>query len=317
MIPVCNCADGQTIQNFGGYGSCADGIGVPVNAILMSSTKVDGSANGINTETDTLDQAFFDSKFNDSIVEDRWLLLRKLEEFDSPPVEPTVEDFDSGSSYKIHDNAKEVTFTIVTKEAYKLAAKIKASECRDLSIMYNDDLDNLVGDLRDSSFTGRKIQNGSFDVQVVDSTFSTFPKVQVKFKYDRSALESAVDYIKQSSMNGYSIQQDAEALADVRITYGTADVNSVTFTLKTDFGGVESRIGAGGLTTANLEIYNVTDAAVEPVSSITETALGVYTATYTAPVTVADVIEVRGIGQVYVQKSYDLKALVGQTVTTA
>ena len=201
-VEACSCSDSSTIQNFGGLGDCLDGVGVPVNAILLADDKVDGSINGIDTVNDTLNAAFFNGKFKDPEVSDRWLFLEGLEDFDSPPVDPTVEEFASGKMVKISDNPKEVTFFIITREAYKLAAKIKASECRSLSIIYNDDLGNLVGDLQGTTFKGRKIQNGSLDVQVIDGTFGTASRVQVKFKYDRKALESRVDYIKDSAISG-------------------------------------------------------------------------------------------------------------------
>lgn len=316
-VEACSCSDSSTIQNFGGLGDCLDGVGVPVNAILLADDKVDGSINGIDTVNDTLNAAFFNGKFKDPEVSDRWLFLEGLEDFDSPPIDPTVEDFASGKTVKISDNPKEVTFFIVTPEAYKLAAKIKASECRSLSIMYNDDLDNLVGDLQGTTFKGRKIQNGSLDVQVIDATFTTAARVQVKFKYDRKALESRVDYIKDSAISGFTVSTDATALIDVDITYGAATTTSVTFSLANDFGGIGERVPAGGLTTSELEVFNVTDTVVEGLSSLVETSLGTYVATYTTPVTSSDVIEVRGASEVYVQLDYDLKAIDGVTVTTA
>jgi len=308
MIEVCNCADGQTIQNFGGFGDCIDGVGVPINAVLMSDTKLDGSANGIEVGTDVLNAAFFNGKFKDEVVENRWLFLEGVTDFDSPVVDPNTEELDDGRIFQLSDNSKEVTFSIVTSEAHKLAAKIKASECRGLSIMYDDDLKNLVGDLRGTTFTGRKIQRGSLNVQVIDKTNTTVSRVQVKFKYDRSALETAVNYIKDSSLTDFSVRTDATALIDARIEILTSTLTELTFTIKSDAGGVESRIGLGGLDETHLEAYNRTGTTTVA-WTVTEGALGVYTGTYGAPIIAAQDMEVRGITQLYVQKDYDLKAL--------
>ena len=311
MIPVCNCADGDTIQNFGGATGCIDGIGVAEHAILLNNSKIDGTSNGIDTVNDTLDASFFNGKFKDVEPRERWLFLEGVTDFDAPAVDPITEDFTNGKVEKLADGVKEVTFFIITSEAAKLAAKLKASECRDLAIMYVDDNDSLIGELSGTDFIGRKIQNGSFDVQVIEKTYTTASKVQIKFKYDRSASETAVDYIKNSSISGFTLSSDAVALQDTRITYTSAALAALTFDLAIDFGGVESRIPAGGLTDAELEIYNVTQASVEATSSIVESPLGTYVATYSTPVASSDVMAVRGIGQVYVQKTYDLKALKG------
>ena len=314
-IEVCSCGDGSSIQNFGGIEDCNVGVGIPVNVILLADQKVGGGFNGIDIENDTLDATFFDGKFKDPIIKDRWLFLEGLEEFDSPPIDPTVEDFASGTTIKLHDNPKEVTFFILTSEAHKLAAKIKASECRSLSIMYNDNRNSLVGDLQGTSFKGRKIQNGSFDVQVIDGTFGVSPKVQVKFKYDRQALETNVDYIQQTSMGGFSISNDATALVDGDISYGTSVGASSTFSVFNDFGGALTRVPIGGQAAA-FEVFNITDDAVEPATITETTTLGTYIATYTAPVTLADVIRIRGIGNVNVQGDFDFKDLQTKSVVT-
>lgn len=316
MIEVCNCADDSTIQNFGGIEGCIDGIGVAERVIFLSQLKEDGvTPNGIDIANDTLDAAFFNSKFKDPIIRDRWLYIDKIVDFDSPPVDPLVEDFANGDKVKLADGVREVTFFIVTAEAAKLAAKINASQCRSLSVMYGDDLENLVGDLQGTNFTGRKIQQGSLDVQVIDKTHTTAAKVQVKYNYDRSAKETSVDYIKDSSISGFTISSDAVALSDVRITEVTAIVASISFNLGIDFGGVKSRIPAGGLS-ALLEIFNVTDDALETTSSFTEPSVGSYVAVYTAPVDVNDVMRVQGLADASIQLTYDLKDVRKQTHIT-
>jgi len=62
MIPVCNCADGQTIQNFGGFEKCSKGIGIPTSITFNTEETVAGAVNGLILASETPNEAFFDSR---------------------------------------------------------------------------------------------------------------------------------------------------------------------------------------------------------------------------------------------------------------
>jgi len=76
---------------------------------------------------------------------------------------------------------------------------------------------------------------------------------------------------------------------------------------------MNSRIAAGGLTATEIEIYNVTDSAIVPVT-VVESPIGTYDLTFAAQ-TALDVIYVRGAGGNNVQLSYDLKDISDVTDT--
>jgi len=318
MAIQCNCADSGSAHNFGGVSDCANGIGLSKNAILMVNDKADGTSNGLDVVNDTINTVLMDGKFKAQLETDRWLFLEGIKQVTAAPIDPNTEEVDD-ITVTTSENPKEVSFTIVTMEAFKLAAKLNSHACRPISIIWNDDLDNLVGDLNGDIFQGRKIQAGSFRAVVIEAEFGVTPKVQVTFKYDIEALESNVDYIKQANMNGYSVRRDAISLIDVRIINMVATTTGIAFDLVNDFGDAVTRIGAGGLTATELDFYNVTDDNVEPVTGgIVEGVLGSYTATWTSATAVGEVMEVRGIGGVnYVQKKYDLKGIKDKTVVTA
>ena len=90
-----------------------------------------GAVNGLILASETPNEAFFDSKYGNQTIEDRWLRLDGIKQYDAPPVDPNTQEFDDGSSYVLNKNSKEVSFVIVSPEANKMLGKVEASvECR-------------------------------------------------------------------------------------------------------------------------------------------------------------------------------------------
>ena len=93
------------------------------------------------------------------------------------------------------------------------------------------------------------------------------------------------------------------------------NVNDVVFTLSTNYGAKNNRVKAQGLTNAEIEIYNVTDMIAPSLASLTEVN-GTYTATFTSPQDLTDVVRVQGVSST-VQKGYDLKLVDDVTTVIA
>lgn len=315
MIPVCNCADGQTIQNFGGFEKCSKGIGVPKSVTFHTQFDTGGLLQGLILASETPNQAFFDSKYGNQIVEDRWLRFDGIKQYAAPPVDPNTKDFDDGSTFKLSDNGKEVSFLKVTAEAHKMKAKLDASiECRGSMVAsYGDSFDNWVGENTGTHFTGRLIQDGSFITQVQEATDTEPMQLLVKFKWDISALESAVDYIQPASMEGYSIKRNTVDLIDARIAYpvGGSLTTGISFDVFSDIGGALSRLPLAGLTETNVRAYNITG-DVDVAGTVSENPIGSYVFTYTVAIAVGQLMSIRSIAAAPIQKTYDLKALDAQ-----
>jgi len=311
-IATCSCGDGSSISNYG-LANCLKGLDVAEDVIFMEMTKVDGSSNGINLTTDVLDQTFFDSKFGAVDARERWLIAKNVEDFQSTPADANTFTFPSGRIIKLSEGIREVVMTFPIDDPYKLKAKMDAMDCRNLGVMYKDRTGSLVGECSGDNFIPRKIANGSLDVKAFDKTDTEAARVEVSFQYDRSAADRDVDFIEQSSFIDYSLDE-AEALNDVNIEFVSTTTTAATYKLYLDWGGAKSRTPAGGLE-ANLDV--TADDVVEPTSSQTETVAGTYVSTYSTPLSGGEVIEVRGIGGVYVQLTYDLKRLIGKTSLTA
>ena len=306
-IEVCSCGSGQSINNYG-TATCLNGIDVPRDVIFLSQRKVDGTLNGIDTVNDTLNEAFFDLRFKAEEVSDRWLMIKGVESFESPAVDPNTFDHPSGVTEKLSDGIVTVTITFPTPDPYKLKGKLDTMACRNMSVMYVDREGSLIGQTDGDFFIGRQIADGSLDVKVFPKTDTEASRVILSFQYERRAKDANVDFIVDGSMGGYSLSS-VTPLADVNSTIITASLTVLVVDLFLDYGGVFERIPVQGLSATELDAF--ADGVVEPTASIVEstTIPGQYTFTYSAPISGGEVVAASGLAGATVQKTFDLKRI--------
>jgi len=314
FIATCSCGDGSSIENYGLPG-CLKGVEVPEDIYFMSLDKVDGSSNGIDLVTDTLNQAFFDARFKNQEVRERWLPVKDIEDFISTPPDANKFTFPSGREIKISEGIRLATMTFPIDDPNKFKKKLDALACRNrLGVMYKDRNKSLVGQTVPGTddFIAREIIDGTLDVKAFDKTDTPeAARVELSFQYARAAKDGDVDFIEKDSMGGFDLNL-VKALVDANIKITASLLASIAFTVEDDYQGALSRTPVGGLADApSLDVFNNTDVAVEPTSSETEPTAGNYVFVYTLPVTAADLMEVRGIGGNYVQLESDLKRFIG------
>lgn len=307
-IEVCSCGSGQSINNYG-TGNCLQGIDVPRDVIFLSQRKVDGTLNGIDTVNDTINEALFDGFFLDEEVSDRWLMAKKVEDFQSPAVDPNTFEYPSGVSEKLSEGIVTVTMSFPTLDPYKLKAKLDSMACRSMSVMYVDRKGSLIGQSSGDFFIGRQIADQTLDAKVFPKTDTEGARVVLSFQYDRKAQDALVDFIVEGSMGGYSLES-VVSLSDVNCTIITSSLTVLVVDLFLDYGGVLSRIPVQGLTATELDA--LADGVVEPTASIVESAapnVGRYTFTYTTPLSGGEVVAASGLALAAVQKTFDLKRI--------
>jgi hypothetical protein len=311
-IKKCGCGDTGNGQNYG-LANCQTGIDVAEDAYFMSVTKAAGGTNGIQAG-DTLDQTFFDLRFKAEVPEDRWYPIKEIEDVQSPPVDKKTKEYPSGRIIPLANGIQQTSFTVPVADPNKFGKKIEARKClTDQGIMYKDRDGKLVGQTTTDStdFGPIKIIDGTLDYQIFPKTDDDDPHVVISFQHSRETSTADADFIEPSSFVDYSLDS-AEALNDANIVITSSGLTTIEFTVRDDWGGYTtgstgSGVPVGGLGATTLDIYDRSGAAVEPTSSITEGSVGVYTATYTTPLSGGELMEVRGILGVYVQIDHDLK----------
>jgi len=190
--------------------------------------------------------------------------------------------------------------------------------------MMYDAKGSVSGEVTDTHFVGRLMQNGSYFSQVEDGTDPASMRLIVTFNWDTTALESAVDYIEQAVMEGFKIPRDFIDIIDGRILYGDSNLADISFSIFSDIGGVNtlnalSKLPLGGLDETNLEAVDITVPAspIIVAGTISENPDGTYVYTYGAPILASKDISIRPVDWAdatpnYIELTYDLKDLVLQ-----
>lgn len=310
MALDCTCGDSNKGDNMGGHAANCPAYGVTRFFAIGQRTKASGLTNGLIIGVDIPDSDFWNGKFRDPIFSDRLLWSPEVIDASNPVVDDNIETLANGSIKFLSKGIRQVTFPIYTSEPYKLAKQLLSNGCRDLGF-YESDGANIQGEVKNGIFNLRKIQQGSFTANAVPQTDSVSSHVLFVFNIDRISKDTIVDFISSESMDGYDMAS-TEPLSDVFIKNFTAVGPTVEFDLVQAVGGVLSKIPATGLA-ALLDITE--DGVPAPTDSFDETTDGHYVAVITTPFSGGEVIEVRFLGGViYVQLSYDGKALIGVTV---
>ena len=306
MASICSCTG--SISNMGVPG-CLEGIDAALYPIFIPTLKTDGTANGIDSAGNL--STLLTAALQNEVAADRWLPLTGIKNFLSEPADATTEDFDDGTFVLLADGSISVSFIVPVEDPYKLKAKVDSMRCKSTSFMLVDRSGNLVGEASGTDLIGRKIQNNSISTKVLPKNDSQTNKLEIMFVIDKASNDRKVDFIESASIVGY----------DLTSTLGLQDVNTTSLTPLTattatwiaalDFGGMGSRIAAGGLTGSEVEPYNVNTSSAVTVTTV-ESPIGTYALTFVAQ-TASDVIYMRGVAGATIQLSYDLKDIVTPT----
>lgn len=301
MANICTC-DGD-FSNLG-LPACLGESGEFLHAVFAQELKADGSANCI-LSTDTPNAAFFDGLFKAQDIQDRWLIQNNITKV-SPITEDDITDTSNPlKTITLSKGKRGFTFSIITNQPNKLAAKYAELACQDLVFYAITDLGNIVGKLTGSDLCGRKVARLTTTVVPKSVQNSQAAELLVTVEFEITELDSDVDYIVPDSNEDLTARK---GLLDAEIEFVTTDANQAIFKLFTSFGAKNERVSVTGLTATELEVYNVTDLGAITLSGpIVESPNGTYTATYASPETVSDVIRVQGTSSETVKKSYDLK----------
>lgn len=259
-----------------------------------------GLRNCIDLATATLDAAYFTSKTEEVDASKRWYPLPTLEDVNIVRGDSNKQTFESGRSILLNKGAKTLTATGLADDGHSqiLYGKIDAEVRCKIYGVFTVDLDsNLIGLCIDSDTTKlypAKMDKGSWDPIWTDETGSATSGIAYNFNYDVSITDGNFAMIAADEMTTNVL--GLAGLLDVNATYaaGSAVVATLTGTLTNDYGTKLNPIPVEGIA-ANLEVYNVTTAGVEATTSIVETSPGVYLATYTAPTSIGEVVQLRMI----------------------
>lgn len=296
-ISACFC-DGN-IQNFGQPG-CLTELGAPKALVIAQRKKTDGSDNFLDL-TQTLDETYMDGFFLAEDSENRYIIIPDIKAYTPEQAEPVTDEASNGDIDNVRDGVSSMMFEFRGNDIYKAVAKWKGIDCLDLMAFLIDTNGNFLGKCEDNDmFGGLLIAKNSFVILPQPNNFEATNKYTVKFNLELGSGWDKVDYIGADDFTDYSLLT-VEPLRDVNIVITATTTTTVDFKLNLDWGSAKTRSTAGvkGLTTADLNLRNVTDGADVVFASLVEPATpdGTYVGTFVAQDS-TDVVYVQPISNV-------------------
>ena len=297
MALACVCSNG-----FGNTGTpnCSPLFTVAKKLILVQTFDSSGALNKLDSSS-VLSQAALDLLINETDASKRWYPLPLIENVAGERAESQFEEAGSGRKSFIKQGTRSMSFEIF-EQGPVLEKQLEGIRCGKVSVFIIDAEGSIRGmelETPDGFLYPIKIDKNSWDVNLNQATDSTGEKLVISFDYDQTEQDALLRMITSNNIDADLL--DSAGLLDILATYTLPVVGSVTVNLKTLFGSMGNEIADTGLVAADFfdvvggtasNAFNVTDTAAEPIASVVETPIGSgqYLVTYTAPVTVSDII---------------------------
>jgi len=278
--------------------------------ILVPIYKDDGTKNYFEIGVDALDQSWFDAKVNNADASQRWFPLPQMENITQERAESIFETAPSGVTAKIREGAKSFSGE-VWKQSPTFLGKLKEASCIAFGVYVVDNDENIIGYEPDAD--GKvypiSVDHNSFDPRLVDATDSVVQKILVSFNFADSMRD---EYLVMLTEDDYTFDAiNAKGLLDVTVAYSSITTAGFTATLSTKYGSTASKVKVKGLVLGDFALAELspTPGAVA-ITSVTESADGVYDFVLTTPATSADVLELTPS-----KNGFDFTAVVASTIT--
>jgi uncharacterized protein YbaR (Trm112 family) len=303
MSGICKCD-----LSFGNTGkpNC-----VPLQSAALAEIYVplygsSGAENYFDNVATPLTPAVLTAKLNAADKRNRWYPVKEITGITGERATPVLETLDNGKVNKIKDGVKNRVYQI-NEGTPVLLGKLEQFGCQKFGVYYIDENGSLIGrDKGDGKLYPFPIENRSYYARFVDPTFTTSQKVEVGYQFSQELKDSEIGMISSSAFTANLLS--AEGLIDVSSEISNESTTGFTAKLKTDYGDVGSEIVKEGLVIGDFALYNVTDSATVALTSVTESAEGVYDFVFAAQ-TSADALRLTPT-----KDGYDFSAVVENTI---
>lgn len=294
MAEACSCTSG--IVNLGT--ACSPGIAPIQKLIFLEYFDSDGEV----IEADisgTLNKAYFDAYTNHATKKLRWYPTPSLKSVTNERGENLVEGYPDQSTGFVGEGVKSFIGYVVGKEATpKLAHKMNSGRCANLSAYGVDKTGNWIGkEITKGMIAPIRIDSDSFNARYIEATDTTQAKIEIKFNWHVDEQDGDLIMVASDELD-WDISQ-IRGLLDITGTYSSISQTGCTLTLETEYGtplnpvmdeGLVAADFTSAVTAATSKFRNVTDSADIAITSVTETAPGVYVFVFTSQ-TVSDVMK--------------------------
>jgi len=278
------CSCDNSLGNLGNP-SCDTLQSVTKKLIYVPMYNSAGVRNAI-LSSDVLDASYISAKINHTDESMRWYPSPIIENVEDTKAEPIFESLNSGSNVFIQEGVR--TFTGVhIKQSSVFLGKLKSGKCVSFGVYMIDNDGSLTGSVSTDGtmLYPIAVDKDTFQPILVKATDTTVAKVQVSFEFSRIEKD---ENLRTIGANLITVDMlSVNGLMDGYVAVSNDTTTGVTATISTSYGSFGSPIKIQGLVLADFAVFNVTDNASVTVTSVTESAPGVYDLAFAAQ-TVAD-----------------------------
>lgn len=299
----CNIGGSNTGQ------SCVPIMRVQKKIFLVPTFDSTGVANEIDL-TQTLNEAYFTARVNDTDASQRWYPLPEMKNIVDERGDSLYQTFEDGSKVFISQGTRTFNGLIVGADAApQMVGKITSHRGVGMSIFIVDKEKNLIGKVGSSAtkLAPIELEADSIDAKFIKTIDTAIQAIQVSFDVHMNEDDADLRMIQSTEMS-YDISR-LRGLIDVDATISSISTTGFTATLTTDGGTPITPVLCKGLVAGDFALYNVTDASAVTISTMTESPSGVYAFTFTAQ-TSADVLRLTPT-----KNGYDFTDVVATTIT--
>jgi len=289
MACKCDVGLGNT-----GLSNCEPIANVAKKLIVVPTYSDAGTKNGILL-TDTLNQAYFDSKTNEVDASQRWFPLPSMENITHERGDSVTEESGSGRLAFIREGVKSL-FGEMWKQSPAFLGKLKEAKCTDISVFIIDNDGNIIGSCpsEDGYLYPIPVDKNSWDAKMVEATDATIQKVSLGFNWSDDAKDEDIRMVTSDEYTGNVLGM--KGLLDIVGANASSSLAAATVVidLQTIYGSKASPVKIKGLIAADFSLFNVTTGLAVAIDSVAEVN-GTYTLDYTtgvAGVSISDVLHV-------------------------
>lgn len=294
-----NCLCGGSALNLG-KPNCVENLTLPVKLGFEYRTANDGTLNGINLTTDTIDDAFMSAWINQSDESKRLFMTPEIileTDERGDPVTETLGRIDT----IVADGLRDVSFFIVDGASPAMKAALDGFSCKDMTVYTFTETSQIGGNGKNATtLVGRRIAAKTLHAKWMPKTETTVAKIMVTFTLGVSENDADIAFIPYTpTLTGVGYMTvdplDYDGLIDTNI----GDATSITtddFISIMDFNtgaqGHKQPFQGAVIADFTLEEISPTPAPVV-ISAVTESPDGTYLITF-ATATSADVLRLTG-----------------------
>ncbi len=297
---LCLCGDGVPVF---GEGNCPDDLGV-IHTLLVSEQE-DTSGNRIGLDYSvTLDATYMNALFHNENPKNAISIIRRIERFTPEQADDTTEESARGTISKVRDGVTTHEYEFWSDNPSVDARKWNSMACLKLQLNGIDTNKNYQGRKgAGTTIIGLDIVPNSLSVRPHPRTFEGRSKLIIKFSLELNSGHESGQFLRQSDFTSFDLHTDVKQLRNVNCEVTGNTLTTISFKLSLDHGSLASPStdGVTGLTTADVEMRNITDEADVTFSGLVEPATpdGSYVGTFAAQDSL-DVVNVKPISNVKV-----------------